>query len=146
MAKQNVPSMDRAALAFEIRSLFTPAAPISKAELFTGRREQLNRLFEAIAETGRHAVLFGERGVGKTSLGNVFHELLIDQQGLTNVVSIRKQSSPADNYSSLWRKVFRDMVYEIRLKGAYGNDEIQSGSISDRYPDDIEPDDVVREI
>jgi len=133
-------------LAFNVRSLFTPAAPISKAELFAGRREQLDRLFEAIAETGRHAVLFGERGVGKTSLGNVFHELLTNQQGLANVVSIRKQASPADNYSSLWRKVFRDMVFERRLKGAYGNDEVQSGSISDRYPDEIEPDDVVREI
>ncbi len=146
MAKQNVPSPDWTALAFNVRSLFTPAAPISKAELFAGRREQLDRLFEAIAETGRHAVLFGERGVGQTSLGNVFHELLTNQQGLANVVSIRKQASPADNYSSLWRKVFRDMVFERRLKGAYGNDEVQSGSISDRYPDEIEPDDVVREI
>ena len=38
------------------------------------------------------------------------------------------------------------MVFGRRLKGAYGNEEVQSGSISDRYPDEIEPDDVVREI
>jgi Cdc6-like AAA superfamily ATPase len=146
MAKQNVPETDWGALSFKVRSLFTPAAPIGRAELFAGRSEQLQRLFEAIAETGRHAVLFGERGVGKTSLGNVFHELLTDQQGLGNVVPIRKQASPADTYSSLWRKVFRDMVYEKRLKGAYGNDAVESGSISDLYPDVIEPDDVVREV
>jgi ABC-type molybdenum transport system ATPase subunit/photorepair protein PhrA len=38
------------------------------AELFAGRLNQMMRITDTIAETGRHAVVYGERGVGKTSL------------------------------------------------------------------------------
>jgi Cdc6-like AAA superfamily ATPase len=146
MAKLSVAETDWSNLALAVRTLFTPAAPIGRAELFAGRAEQISRLFEAIAETGRHAVLYGERGVGKTSLGNVFHELLTDPSIVSNMVPIRKQASPSDTYTSLWRKVFREIVYEQRHKGAYGNEEVQRSSIAERYPDEIDPDDVVREI
>jgi Cdc6-like AAA superfamily ATPase len=88
-------------------------------------------------------VLYGERGVGKTSLANVFHELISDSIVLT---PIKKQSSPSDTYSSLWRKVFRELGFENRRKGDYGNEAIERGSIAQLYPDEIVPDDVVREI
>jgi len=131
-------------LRYEVTRLFTPAAPIGRAELFAGRRDQLHRLFAAIAETGRHAVLYGERGVGKTSLANVFHELIsVDQDTL---MPIRKQASPADTYTSLWRKIFREVSIESRRKGDYGNESVEVKSIADFYPNDIEPDDVVREV
>lgn len=131
-------------LQYEITALFTPAAPIGRAELFAGRTDQLNRLFAAIAETGRHTVLYGERGVGKTSLVNVFHELIsVDQDVL---MPIRKQASPADTYTSLWRKIFREVSFESRRKGDYGNESVEVKSIADFYPNDIEPDDVVREV
>jgi Cdc6-like AAA superfamily ATPase len=147
MAARATPKTEQewSALAYQIRALFTPAAPIGRAELFAGRKDQLRRLFDAIAETGRHAVLFGERGVGKTSLANVFHEL-ISRGGDDPLVPIRKQASPADTYSSLWRKVFREMSFERRRKGDYGNDAVEIGSIADFYPNEIEPDDVLREI
>jgi Cdc6-like AAA superfamily ATPase len=131
-------------LRYEITALFTPAAPISRAELFAGRKDQLHRLFGAIAETGRHAVLYGERGVGKTSLANVFHELLSVDADI--LMPIRKQASPADTYTSLWRKIFREVVLESRRKGDYGNDAIETKSIADFYPNEIDPDDVVREV
>jgi Cdc6-like AAA superfamily ATPase len=132
-------------LSFQVKSLFTPAAPISRAELFAGRTNQLDRLLDAITEAGRHAVLFGERGVGKTSLANVFHEILAGVTK-TSIIAIKKQGSPTDTYTSLWRKVFRDMNYESRRKGDYGNEDVQAGTISDLYPTDITPDDVIREL
>jgi Cdc6-like AAA superfamily ATPase len=147
MAKStSPPAPDWASLNFQIRQLFTPAAPIGKAELFAGRKLQISRLFDAIAETGRHAVLFGERGVGKTSLVNVFHELLTDPAIGASIRLIRKQASPSDTYTQLWRKVFRDIGYEKREEGAYGAEEVQRGSIADLYPKEIEPDDVIREV
>jgi Cdc6-like AAA superfamily ATPase len=136
---------DWTALSFQIRTLFTPAAPIGRAGLFAGRPNQLTRLLNAIAETGRHGVLFGERGVGKTSLVNVFHEM-ISGTDRSIFMPIRKQASPSDDYTSLWRKVFRELIFETRRKGDYGNDDIERSSISDLYPNDIEPDDVVREV
>ena len=142
--KVEVP-LDWDSMSFQIKSLFTPAAPIGRAELFAGRKDQLHRLFDAIAETGRHAVLFGERGVGKTSLANVFHELISDGKS-TFLMPIKKQSSPVDTYSSLWRKVFREIMIETRRKGDYGNEDIERSSIAELYPDEIIPDDVVREL
>lgn len=142
--KAEVPQ-DWDALAYQIKTLFTPAAPIGRAELFAGRKDQLHRLLDAIAEIGRHAVLYGERGVGKTSLANVFHELISEDKS-SALMPIKKQSSPSDTYSSLWRKVFRELGYENRQKGDYGNEAVERGSIAQLYPDEIVPDDVVREI
>lgn len=48
--------------------LFTPSAPIAVAEMFAGRQEQAIKIVDAIGERGRHIVLFGERGVGKSSI------------------------------------------------------------------------------
>jgi len=59
---------------------------------------------------------------------------------------IRKQASPADTYTSLWRKIFREVSIESRRKGDYGNESVEVKSIADFYPNDIEPDDVVREV
>lgn len=137
--------IDWNAIAYQVRSLFTPAAPIGRAELFAGRPTQLARLLDAIAETGRHSILYGERGVGKTSLVNVFHELL-GSAGHTSLLPIRKQASPSDTYTSLWRKVFKELRFEQRQKGDYGNDNVTQGTASDFYPNSIEPDDVVREM
>ncbi len=143
--KQQKPEQDWQALEFRVRTLFTPAAPIGEAELFAGRRTQIQRLFNAIAETGRHAVLFGERGVGKTSLANVFHELV--STGEDNpLLPIKKQAGPRDTFTALWRKVFRDMNFEIKRKGDYGNDRVEAGSLADLYPNEITPDDVIREV
>jgi Cdc6-like AAA superfamily ATPase len=142
--RDNAMAVDWETLKYDVTGLFTPAAPIGRAELFAGRTDQLHRLFAAIAETGRHAVLFGERGVGKTSLVNVFHELI--SVGHDTLMPIRKQASPADTYTSLWRKIFREVSFESRRKGDYGNDSIERKSISDFYPNEIEPDDVVREV
>ena len=60
----------------QARQLFSSSAPINKLALFAGRIEQLQRLMDVIFERGRHAVLYGEQGVGKTSLTNILHEAI----------------------------------------------------------------------
>lgn len=56
---------------FEINEIFTPSTPVTTAELFAGRSSQMLRALDAIAERGRHVLLYGERGVGKTSLAQI---------------------------------------------------------------------------
>jgi hypothetical protein len=62
----NRPVTDRdwIALQNEIRAIFTPATPIRESDLFAGRLGKINELSEACMEPGRHAVLYGESGVG----------------------------------------------------------------------------------
>jgi Cdc6-like AAA superfamily ATPase len=130
-------------LAFEAQHLFSPAAPINEADLFAGRREEIKRFILAIAERGRHVILYGERGVGKTSLASIFHFLLSESNQVTH---IRTQASPDDNYSSLWRKVFKDLSYESTENLGYGNVKTNTQSIADLYDHKITSDDVAREL
>jgi Cdc6-like AAA superfamily ATPase len=117
---------------WEVQDLFSPAAPIASASLIAGRRPQIDRLMEAVFERGRHAVLYGERGVGKTSVASTFH-MRFASGSMKSIMSIRKAAFPTDTFSSLWRRVFAEME----------NDGIR---VSERYPGEITPDDVVREL
>ena len=53
-------------LSFQAGQVFTPGAPISERALFSGRLNQIRKVLDTISQTGYHAVLYGERGVGKT--------------------------------------------------------------------------------
>lgn len=138
------PDIDWPKLGMDVQVLFTPAAPISRKELFAMRSVQLGRLLDAVAESGRHAILYGERGVGKTSLANVFHQFFDNQ--FASVFAIRKQVAPDDTYSSLWKKVFRELTFQFQKTGDYGSDRSELVNIANLYPDEITADDVVREL
>ncbi len=60
----------------EIAKVFTPSAPVDDAALFAGRTTQLLKVVNAISQRGQHVVIFGERGVGKTSLSNILYATL----------------------------------------------------------------------
>jgi Cdc6-like AAA superfamily ATPase len=55
----------------EINSIFTPSAPVDNPLQFIGRDLQREYFRRAISSPGRHIILYGERGVGKTSLLNI---------------------------------------------------------------------------
>lgn len=123
---------------FEIQQLFTPSTPIKLAELFAGRRRQMRQLIDAVAEPGRHAVLYGERGVGKTSLSQILEYAL--PTGVESILHRRKACSPNDKFESIWRKFFKD------LRFSYNNDGgKKTATVDELYPDKITPDDVLRE-
>jgi Cdc6-like AAA superfamily ATPase len=131
---------DWQALDFEIMQLFSPATPINEADLFAGRTSQVMRLVEAVSERGRHAVLYGERGVGKTSLANIFHMLIAGPR--RRIVTIRKQAGPTDSFVSLWRRVFED----VRIKATTEDGEEADVSLAEVYTGAITPDNIVAEL
>lgn len=47
-----------------------PSAPIQSEELLRGRKEQLINIKKALSSPGRNAFIYGERGVGKTSVAH----------------------------------------------------------------------------
>ena len=130
---------DYDALSFEATQLFSPSTPIGENELFAGRGHQIRKMLEATGERGKHVVLYGERGVGKTSLARVFTSLF--PTTLRHIHAVREQADPTDNFDSLWRKVFRDLHIKIRREG-----EDYEVPISDFYETQITPDDVRREL
>lgn len=52
----------------KLRSSFTPSQPIADPRMFAGRRDMLEVIISAVEDQKSHVVLFGDRGVGKTSL------------------------------------------------------------------------------
>lgn len=115
----------------EITDAFSPGAPIQERDLFAGRAAQLQALVDSVHQRGRHAVLFGERGVGKTSLVNILPAVV--HRPPKEVLPVRVNCSPDDSFTTLWKKVFKRFSY-ADSKGAR--------KISDDLPDELSPDDV----
>lgn len=94
---------------YEVSRIFSPGAPIDQSELFAGRYEQIKDIIMALSQKGRHVIIYGERGVGKTSLANVFGKL-------TASVSTSRRwdysvnADPSDDFSSLWRKALKQII------------------------------------
>lgn len=53
-----------------LREAFTPTRPQKSGTRFIGRQGELQRIMETIEDERAHVVLFGDRGLGKTSLMN----------------------------------------------------------------------------
>ncbi len=64
------PSTARAMLA--LRDALGASQPVISREQFSGRQDALSQLIQAIEQQRVHVVIYGERGIGKTSLAHVF--------------------------------------------------------------------------
>ena len=91
-------------LAVQASRVFSPSAPIDKRSLFAGRDTQIRAVIDAINQKGQHAIIYGERGVGKTSLTNVLASFLGKQEA--PILAPRIQCDALDTYPKVWRKVF----------------------------------------
>ncbi len=65
-----------------IHSAFDAGMPVENRAGLAGRARELDRLVEAVLEHGKHGIVFGARGSGKTSLARVFGDMA-DEAGAT---------------------------------------------------------------
>ena len=108
-----------------VSQVFSPSAPVSQRDLFAGRTRQMEELVDTVYERGQHAVIYGERGVGKTSLASVMSQVLA-QSGATVV---RVNCDGADDFSSVWRKI----LAEISTAGSVPADALETRSVLDGH-------------
>lgn len=57
--------------AHPLSDVFTPGAPITDASRFFGREGRLERATNVLGEPGRHLLVLGEAGVGRTSFARI---------------------------------------------------------------------------
>ena len=82
-----------------LNSAFSPHRPIDAAALFRGRVAQIRDVVDAMTADGLHAVIYGERGVGKTSLASIVRE------HVGNAVSVsRAICGQGDTFTSVVRR------------------------------------------
>src|SRR6516162_5762775 len=140
MAKRtSLSETDIAGKRFEANQIFTPSAPVAIAELFAGRQKQMAQIIDAIGERGRHAILYGERGVGKSSLAQIIPFLL--PRNIERVRHIRIQAFPGDAFSDVARRVF----HNIHVKGDFG-EGIRTYNATELYPDEVSIDNFLSEM
>jgi Cdc6-like AAA superfamily ATPase len=106
---------ERLKLTVEISQSFTPSAPIDRLSLFAGRTQQVTKLINTVSQRGQHAVLFGERGVGKTSLATVLKDILGQEHMDFAVASTNCEA--ASTFASIFENLFSDLPLEYREQG-----------------------------
>jgi Cdc6-like AAA superfamily ATPase len=97
----------------ELNDAFRPAAPIDRRALFSGRTAQLGDLFAVADQPGQHALVYGERGVGKTSLVVVAGQTL----AAADVRIARATCDRSDDFESVWAKALDEMQYTMSRPG-----------------------------
>lgn len=100
-----------------VGQIFNPSAPVLTQSLFAGRERQLMTTINAISARGQHVAIYGERGVGKTSLANILSDVFEDLSSkITNVakfIYVRVNCDGDETFATLWRKVFREINITI---------------------------------
>ena len=127
---------DWQALWADVTEAFSPGAPVQERELFAGRTAQIRSLEDAVLQRGRHAILYGERGVGKTSLANVMQ--LVMSGTSRELLYVRVNADPTDSFTSLWRKVFKRLTYVTPSSEGQTTKRLDEDLQSQLTPDDIQ--------
>jgi Cdc6-like AAA superfamily ATPase len=91
---------------------FTPGAPIDSFDLFSGRFEQVSDILGALNTRGLHVALYGERGVGKTSIANILADALEARPGSTRPTSVRVGCTFQNKYQDLWVSILKKLGVE----------------------------------
>jgi Cdc6-like AAA superfamily ATPase len=96
---------------------FTPYKPVYLPQFLAGRIRFLDQATDAVNTEGRHVVLFGDRGTGKTSLARVLAYQVQEPDSPTGRRSIFVSCSSRDDFSSIWQKVFQEIQVTQRQIG-----------------------------
>src|SRR5258708_3447393 len=91
---------------------FTPHAPVRSADLFAGRTEQFRAVTDTLKTVGLHAIIYGDRGVGKTSLAFVIADTLKSELGVARVTC-----GQSDTFGSVARRAFDALPIVIDRPG-----------------------------
>jgi Cdc6-like AAA superfamily ATPase len=132
-----------ARLQFDACEVFTPAAPIDQQSLFAGRTQHRIQIVETVSQRGQHAVVYGERGLGKTSLVNMLAPWL-ESLG-KSVIAPRVNCDGSDTFTTAWRKMFSEIRVSRAAKRRGGEQlETRLSALPDELPETATPDDIRR--
>lgn len=127
-----------------LAEVFSPSAPIDDQALFAGRLGQLMDVVNATKQKGQHVILFGERGVGKTSLARVLTTLQRVSGQPILVSSIN--CDPSMSFTSLWHRLLADINFTQASQGIgfINTPTLNETSLTSQLPSEMGPDDVRR--
>jgi Cdc6-like AAA superfamily ATPase len=80
-----------------IINVFTPAQEIQDSDRFAGRSEELEALSTALQSKGAQIVMYGQRGVGKSSLARQLQKLAVNDKDVVD----RLEHKPVEQFDFL---------------------------------------------
>ena len=106
---------------FKISEIYTPAYPIEIQDLFSGRIEQISKAVTLLPQKGYHIIVYGDRGVGKTSFANILRVIIEHSK-----IQVSKTSCNSEHtFDGLWRNVFSQfkLTYEeAKVRIGFGSE------------------------
>lgn len=100
--------------ASDIRTIFTPNRPINSVELFMGRQDIVKSVIEGLNTPGQHLLLYGDRGVGKSSLANITVTILKNSDMIDGKL-LTKRCSSQDTFETISNELIAEFVDEPHL-------------------------------
>lgn len=98
-----------------VRKIFTPHSPVDDISHFFGREEEASRFVSVINTEGQHVLVYGDRGVGKTSLAITTCRILL-QSIMGGGKYIEKRCDSSDTFETIATKMLRELNIEHQTK------------------------------
>lgn len=109
---------DWRALRAQLNHTFTPHKPIRDEGVFNGRDRLLQQVSDTVSQPGKHVLIYGERGLGKTSFANVAaRELALAPR----VTVIRKSCTIEHTFGMVWRELLHGFEHEGKNVASLGD-------------------------
>ncbi|MDP3853499.1 AAA family ATPase [Phenylobacterium sp.] len=120
-----------AATRIKLRSAFTPSQPITDRRMFAGRTDVLTTLIRSLEDQRVHVIMYGERGIGKTSLVHVLTQAAQDARYIVVYCSCGAGS----NFEEIFRAVAADIPLLFHSGFAPTAEQAErGGSLADLLP------------
>lgn len=120
-----------AAARVKLRSAFTPSQPITDRKMFAGRIDVLTTLIRSIEDQRVHVIMYGERGIGKTSLVHVLTQAAEEARYIVVYCSCGAGST----FDEIFRAVALDVPLLFHSGFAPTTDEAEKGgTLADLLP------------
>lgn len=110
-----IESREKAIATSGVRDVFTPAKPIDEKSVFVGRSQEVLQIVGQLHTPGQHALLWGDRGVGKTSLAKHLVEVFKETMGFERVFFVT--SSTDSTFTSILEGPLRVCGCDIQVTG-----------------------------
>lgn len=99
-----------------VREVYVPNKPVDSVELFCGRQDEVSRIIEGVNTGGMHVLLYGDRGVGKTSLSKITCTMLMLNSTITNYHA--KICDSSDTFVTIIQSLFQDLSIKCSIKSS----------------------------
>lgn len=100
--------LDQAAIvtaSAQLGRVFTPSGPVQTLDMLAGRLDEITRIIGAVGDPGKHVVIYGDRGVGKTSVARFIHEVWERATKEHDLVAVHISADGDDGYLSLMTNI-----------------------------------------